>query len=220
MRFLAIMLLTFAIGTVIAPVYAGPQAEVAVKGGPNNSNTTNDSTVDLHSRYGLSGGLTGVLRWPFVDRYSVAGQMEFLYAPRGTRVSFEGEELGKLRYHYVDVTLAARPEVRLGPARIYLLLGAGLNLLMSASLEVPSGAKSDATDDLHRVDVALIAGAGVALHLSRREVGPFRFSSVFLEARHDHGLLDTDAVNGGFKNRASSLMLGVSLALSSGETSE
>lgn len=214
-RFLVIFF-TAAINSVIAPVYAGPQAEAALKGGPNISTTTEDGTLDLHSRYGFSGGLAGGLRRPLVDGYFLAGQIEFLYTPRGTRATFEGEELGKLRYHYLDVILAVRPEARLGPITVYLLLGAGLDLLMNASIESPSGMKADITDDLHRVDVALLAGAGVALPLSRGEGGALRFSTVFLEARHDHGLLDTDAVNGGFKNRASSLMLGVSLALSSG----
>jgi hypothetical protein len=71
--------------------------------------------------------------------------------------------------------------------------------------------KEDITSDLRRIDVALLAGAGIALHLPLQELGPFQLGTVFLEARHDMGLIDTDPVNGGFKNRTSSLMLGLSL---------
>jgi hypothetical protein len=60
--------------------------------------------------------------------------------------------------------------------------------------------------------VALLAGAGIALHLPRRGLGPFHLGSVFLEARHDRGLIGTDTV-GGFKNRSSSLLLGLSFVL-------
>ncbi|HEX7839957.1 MAG TPA: hypothetical protein VF469_20915, partial [Kofleriaceae bacterium] len=64
-----------------------------------------------------------------------------------------------------------------------------------------------------RIDVALLGGAGVALQLPDHTVGPFHLGAVFLEARHDIGLFDTDAMVGGFRNRTSSLMLGLSLAV-------
>lgn len=141
--------------------------------------------------------------------------MELLYTPRGAEAIFDGEPLGKTRQHYLDLMLAARPGVRLGPASIYVMLGGGLSLLMSASQVNASGGTEELTDVLRRIDVALLAGAGIALHLPRRGSGPFRLGTVFLEARHDRGLIDTDAVNGGFKNRTSSLMLGLSFALGS-----
>jgi hypothetical protein len=105
--------------------------------------------------------------------------------------------------------VAARPGTRLGPADVYLLLGGGPSFLVSANKTV-SGTNQDITGDLHRVDVALLVGAGLALHLSQQASGPLHLGTVFLEARHDIGLLDTDAVNGGFKNRSSSLLLGLS----------
>ena len=54
--------------------------------------------------------------------------IELLYTQRGTEAIREGEYLGKVRQHYFDVTVAARPEARLGRARLYLLLGGGVNL--------------------------------------------------------------------------------------------
>lgn len=197
------------------PLRAGaePELGVAFKGGPNAATVAEDNRFN---RYGLSGGLAGNLRWPLIDRFSLAGQIELLYTQRGTEASREGEYLGKVRQHYFDVTVAARPEARLGRARLYLLLGGGVNLLMRADKEDASGGKVDITGELHRIDVALLAGAGIALHLPHRALGPFRLGAVFLEARHDRGLIDTDAVNGGYKNRSSSLMLGLSFALASG----
>lgn len=189
------------------PANADPELSAALKAGPNAATLAHDNRV---SRYGFSGGLEGDLQWPLSDRFLLAGQLELLYTPRGAEAILEGEYLGQVRLHYLDVMVAARPEVRLGPAGLYLLLGGGLNFLVSANKENASGAEQDITGDLHRIDVALLGGAGITLHLPRRELGPFHLGRVFLEARHDVGLLETDAVNGGYKNRTSSLMLGLS----------
>lgn len=189
---------------------AEPERGVALKGGLNAATLAEDYRVN---RYGLSGGLAGHLRWPLGERFSLAGQMELLYSPRGAETIMEGAYLGRSRRHYFDVTVAARPEARLGRTSVYLLLGGGVNLLASANKENAFGVKVDSTGDLHRADVALLIGVGATLQLPRRELGPFRLDAIFLEGRHDRGLLNGDAVNGGFKNRASSLMLGLSFAL-------
>lgn len=190
--------------------HAQPELNIALKVGPN---AATQSETYRANRYGLSGGFLGDLQWPVGDRLSIGGQLELLYTPRGAEVIFEGEHVGKLREHYFDLTAAVRPEARLGWASIYLLLGGGLNLLVSASKDDAAGAGQDITGDLHRIDVALLGAAGVALHLPHREFGPFHLGTIFLEARHDVGLLDVDAVNGGFKNRTSSLMFGLSFGV-------
>ncbi len=191
-------------------VRADPDLNVSLKGGVTMATLAHRHRTDRH---GLSGGLAGHLGRPLRGRFSLAGQVELLYVPRGADAFEYGNYLGRSRSHYVDVTIAARPEIRFAPMSIYLLLGGGLDLLVSANKENYAGVWVSITDDLHRVDVALLAAAGVSLHLPRRALGPFRLGTIFVEARHDHGLLDTDAVNGGFKNRSSSLMLGVSFAL-------
>jgi hypothetical protein len=196
------------------PSEAKPGLGIAFKGGPNAATLAED---DRSNRYSFSGGPAGYLQWSLVDRFSLAGQLELLYTPRGAEVISGGDHVGESRERYFDLMLVVRPEIRLGQASVYLLLGGGLNLLLSAEIEDVTGAKSDITDDLHRIDVAFLGGAGVALRLPRRELGPLRLDTVFLEARHDRGLIDTDAVNGGFKNRTSSLMLGLSFALASEE---
>jgi hypothetical protein len=185
------------------------ELSIAFKGGPNAATQAETYRVN---RYGFSGGLSGELKWPLLDRFLLGGQIELLYTPRGAEVVFEGEHVGKLREHYFDLTVAARPEARLGWASVYLLLGGGLNLLVSANKDDAAGAGQDITDGLHRVDVSLLGAAGVALHLPSRELGPFRLGTVFIEARHDIGLLDVD-LTGGFKNRTSSLMLGLSFVV-------
>jgi hypothetical protein len=187
-----------------------PGANVAFKGGANAATLTNDNRV---TRYAFSGGLEGYLQKTLTDQFSLGGQLELLYTPRGAKTIVEGDYLGQVRQHYFDIMIAARPGLRLGPASIYLLLGGGLNLLVSANKENALGTKQDITDGLRRIDVALLGGAGVALHLPHREMGPFRLGTVFLEARHDVGLIGTDLMADGFKNRTSSLMLGLSLAV-------
>jgi hypothetical protein len=160
------------------------------------------------NRYGFSGGLSGNAQWSLTNRFSLGSQLELLYTPRGSETVFEGENVGKLREHYLDLALMARPVERLGPVSFYLLLGGSLNLLMSASKDDAAGAGQDVTNGLHRVDVALLGGIGAALHLSH-EPGPLRLGTVFVEVRHDIGLLDVN-LDGGLKNRTSSLMLGLS----------
>lgn len=195
----------------LVPLPAGAESElgVALKGGPNAATAAEDYRTN---RYSFSGGLTGYLQRPLRDRYSLAGQMDLLYTPRGSETVFQGMWVGKTRKHYIDLMVAARPGIRRGRVSLYLLLGGGLNVLLDASQVNSSGGGEDLNDDLRKYDLALLAGAGVALHLPR---GPARLGAVFLEARHDRGLLDTDLTNGGFKNRTSSLMLGLSFALTS-----
>lgn len=137
--------------------------------------------------------------------------MELLYTPRGSEVMFQGVHEGQFREHYLDLTLTARPEVRLGWASVYLLAGGGVDLLMSVSKDDMAGTGQDATSGFHRVDVSLLGAVGVALHLSQ-DPRQFHLDTIFIEARHDVGLLDV-SLDGGFKNSTSSLMLGLSLAL-------
>ena len=206
-----IILIIILMPIVTRPVSAGPDLSLSFKGGLNAATLAKDYRVN---RYGISGGLSGHSRWLLTDRFSLGGQMDLLYSPRGAEVVFEGRLQGKFRQHYFDVTVAARPEMTFGMARFYLLLGGGVNFLASANKENAAGAKEDITDGLRRVDVALLAGAGAALRLPRHGLGPFRLGTVFIEGRHDRGLMGIDPVTGGVKNRNTSLMLGLSFPLS------
>jgi hypothetical protein len=199
-----------AISVSIAPVRADPALNISARSGLNTATLEADHRFN---RYGFSGGLGGHVQWTVNNWFLAGGQLEFLYTPRGAEVVLGGERLGRCRQHYSDLIVSARPEVRIGRLQLYLLLGGGLNLLLSASKEdTTTGEIMDITDDLRRIDVALLAGAGVAWHLPRGTLGAARRSMVFLEARHDQGLIDTDPA-GGFRNRTSSVMLGLSLAL-------
>lgn len=199
---------------VLAPFSADAQPELglALKGGLDTSTITRQYRVD---RYGFAGGLGGYVQWDLSDRFALAVQMDLLYTPRGAEVIVDDELQGKLRQHYFDVVAAVRPEVRFDPASVYLLLGVNGNFLMNAKSENTTGMYQDVTSDLRRVDVALLAGAGVALRLPQQELGPFRLGTVFLEARHDHGLIDVDPMNEGVKNRTTSFMLGLSFVFGS-----
>jgi hypothetical protein len=198
--------------TCLVPAWtnAEPKLDIALEGGANTATLSGDN----HSnRYGFSGGLTVYHQWLADHRFSLGGESELLYTPRGADAMFEGELVGRSRQHYVDIMIAVRPEMHLDQVSLYLLLGGGVNLLVSANKENASGAKQDITSDLRRIDVALLGGAGLAVHLPDQELGPFHFGSIFLEARHDLGLVDTDPAGGGLKNRSSSLMLGLSIVV-------
>lgn len=198
---------------IASPAGANSEFGFALKGGGNAATLKSDNA---DKRYGLTGGLAGYLQWPLGSNLSLSAQVELLYAPRGAEAFFEGEYVGQFRQNYFDVVMAARPQVRVGPSSLYLLLGGGVNALLRASRENVSGAREDITGDLRRIDVALLAGAGVALHLPETELGPLRIGTFFLEARYDHGLVRAVADNDGFKNRVTSLMFGVSFALGTG----
>lgn len=200
---------TLALWLMSPSVRAQPEPGVALKSGPNAATDTRDHRAN---RYGISGGLAGYLQQSLTSKLSIAGQMELLYTPRGAEVVREGRYLGMIRGHYLDIMLVARPEVYLGTASVYLLIGGGLNLLLGANLEDASGMRVDLTEFYRRRDIALLAGVGVKLHLPRRMLGPCRLDAVFLEARHDRGLV---TFHGEAKNRTSSLMLGLSFALGS-----
>jgi hypothetical protein len=192
----------------IHPACAEPELGLLLKAGLNAAVQRHDARFNL---YGATGGLGGYLETSFDNGFSFAGQIDLLYTPRGSRAVFQGEYLGTVRLHYVDVSIAARPAVRLGSASLYALLGGSLCVLLSARKENAAGAAEDITGDTHRIDVALLGGVGVALHVPR-DLGPLQLGTVFLEARHDVGLIDAD-VFGGFKNRSSSVMLGLSFVV-------
>lgn len=200
----------------LTPLSVGAQPEfgVALKGGPNAAKLNLENRAH---KYGISGGLAGSLQWSLRGRFSLGVQTALLYTPRGAETVREGEYLGTVREHYLDVTVAFRPDLRLGPTSIYLLLGSSWSLLLNATnYGEASGMTRDVTDLLNRHDVALLVGAGIALHLPAKRIGPFRLETVFLEGRHDRGLIDVDEdPDLSAKNRNMSLMLGVSCSLGS-----
>lgn len=193
---------------------AQPELSFALKAGPNAAIW--DRAHHDH-KYGLSGGLAADLLWPFGERFSLGGQIALLYVPRGTKSisPSTGELIGTFRQHYFDVSVAIRPEARVGPAGIYLLVGGSWSILQSATrTSEPSGVKDDV--DYRRNDVALLAGIGSALHLSSHRLGPFRLGTVFLEVRYARGLIDfVREDDSSAKNRTTSLMLGASFVLGS-----
>lgn len=182
---------------------------MALKGGIDAATQAEDFRVN---RYGFSGGLSGSLQWSIFDRFLFGGQAELLYTPRGSKTIFQGQQVGQARDHYIDLALVTRPEARFGSMHVYLLLGGAVNILMSADKENAAGTEQDITDGLHRLDVALLGAVGIALQLPERNMGPLHLGTMFLEARHDIGLLDVD-LGGGFKNRTSSVMLGLSFVV-------
>jgi hypothetical protein len=138
---------------------AQPELSLSLKAGPNAAIW--DREHHEHN-YGLSGGLAGDLRWPFVARFSLGAQMALLYMPRGTE-SFSrmtGEFLGIYRQHYFDISVAIRPEARVGSVGVYILLGGSWSILLNANVVDELGRKRDLDAYIRRHDVVLLAGLG------------------------------------------------------------
>jgi len=201
-----------AISSWLLPLHVGaqPMLDIGIKAGLGAA-TLNHDNRDI--RYGASGGFTGVLLHPFGNRFSMGEELDLLYTQRGAETVVDGVTQGESREHYIDLMLALHPEVSLGSLSVYLLLGGSLNVLLSANKDNILGSMEDITDGLRRIDVSVLGGAGVALRFHGQQLGPLRLGSLSLEARHDIGLIDTDAMNGGFKNRTSTLMLGFSFVV-------
>lgn len=195
-----------------APAHADPYAGFSLKGGVAGAKYNKPNRT---LRYGPSGGIAGHLGWSLAGRLFLGGQLELLYTPRGTRVVFSGVPSGNNLHHYIDVAITVRPEVRLDPVRLYLLLGASRNHLTSAHNWSAIDTHHDVTHLVRETDVALRAGIGVVLPLPRQSLPPFNRLSVFLEACHDRGMIDFDIVDLGFRNRSSSLMFGLMFGLPS-----
>jgi hypothetical protein len=212
MKYTIIIIIAICEFTLIAR--AEPDLDLAVKGGPNAATQAEELRVN---RYGFSGGASGQLRWRTTDRISLGAQLELLYTPRGASIEVQGQQVGKIRDHYIDLALSTRPELHLGSLSVYLLLGGGLNYLLSASRDDSVGSGQDITDGLHRIDLSVLGALGAALHLPGQKVGPLHLGTIFLEARHDIGLLDV-GLSGGFKNRTSSVMLGLSFVVGDSPT--
>ena len=200
---------TVALLLICQTVRAQPKLDVAFKGGVDAATQEREFRVN---RYGFSGGLSGDLQWMVSDNVSLGAQAELLYTQRGAKVMFEGEEAGQIRSNYVDLVLGVRPQAGCGAISVYALNGGSLNVLTNASRDDAAGPDQDITEGLHRVDVAVLGAAGVALQLPSSDASMFRLGTVFVEARHDIGLLDVDR-SGGFKNRTSSVMLGLSFVV-------
>lgn len=208
--------LLWVLGLAASPARAEtPTRSLAIQAGPNAATQAEDNRVN---RYGASGGVAGGLQWSLGPLISLAAQVELAYVPRGAEVVVDGESVGRIRHHCLDVAITARPGVQLGPARLYTLLGGGLSVLLNGSKDDAAGEGQDITDGLNRINAGLLAGAGVAYRLPGRQLGHLRLGTAFVEARYDLGLRDTDAA-GGFKNRTSSIMLGVSFLVGGGAAS-
>lgn len=198
------------IGMTTSRAGADGELEIGLKSGLNSATLTHDNRVD---RLGVSAGLAADLQWSLSERLALAGQLEALYTPRGADVVVDGTSIGNIRQHYLDIILLARPGLQVGPVSLYVLLGGGLSVLAHATSENATGMSQDVTSELRRLDITLLAGAGLALPLHRSALRSFQLTTIFLEVRHDQGMIDIDMANGGFKNRTNSIMLGLSFAL-------
>jgi hypothetical protein len=194
------LVVVFAALLETAAAFAQPsELTLSLKGGADAATQAHEFRIN---RYGFTGGIASSLRWRIASRILLGGQAELLYVPRGSKTFFEAENIGQFREHYVDPTLAARPEMRLGSVGMYLLIGGSLSYLMHASRDDQAGSDQDVTVGLHKIDLSVLGAVGIARHLPRRDAGPFHLGTVFLEARYDIGLLDVDLAGGSRTARA------------------
>lgn len=168
---------------------------------------------DRTNKYGLSAGVGGHVDRSFNRGVVLGGQLEVSYVQRGSDAVVNDNLQSSIRMHYLDWVLTARPAMRFGVVEPYVLLGAGLCVLMNAKNRNDSNVTEDITGNLHRVDVLLAMGAGVAYRPFAVRSSGFGLDALFIEARYERGLVDIDTMDLGIENRNAALLLGASFAL-------
>lgn len=135
-------------------------------------------------------------------------QPEALWVSKGSGTRINGVRNADFRARYLEMTALARLTAPVeGPVRPYLLAGPTLGVLLDLDVVDLGGAADDRTDLARRLDLGLMAGAGVTWRVDRR----WRVS---LDARYDWGVRSidrTDAVD--LANRAVFFTLGVGARL-------
>jgi hypothetical protein len=176
-RVLPLGLCVLALSVTSAVAADGPTGGVVV--GANISSARlagSDATgITTGNEAGLFVG--GFALWPIT--HAVAIQPEVAYSQRHFSVkdtvgSFSASE----KWDWIEVPILARVGVwRTGSRTVYVVGGPGFEFLVRAKEEA-AGTTSDVKDDVQRVDVSIIAGAGISM-------GKFG-----IEARYDAGLKD------------------------------
>ena len=124
----------------------------------------------------------GFAVWPVTHLVAIQPEVAYVqrhFSVKDTVGSFSATE----QWDWMEVPILARVSVwRPGSRTVYVVGGPGFEFLVRAKEEA-RGATSDVKDDVKRVDVSFVAGAGVSL-------GKFG-----VEARYDAGLKDLNKDN-------------------------
>ncbi len=181
-RALALGLCVFALSVTSAVAADGPTGGVVA--GANISSARlagSDATgISTGNQAGLFVG--GFALWPITQ--VVAIQPEVAYSQRHFSVkdtvgSFSATE----KWDWIEVPILARVSFwHTGRRAVYVVGGPGFEFLVRAKEEA-AGTTSDVKDLVNRVDVSIVAGAGVSM-------GKFG-----VEARYDAGLKDLNKGN-------------------------
>jgi hypothetical protein len=179
---------------------AAPAAAQTVGGGIKIGGSLADVSLsgdeedeEVSSKGGLVVG--GYLTAAVNDRF--AFQPEVLYAQKGGSV--DGED-ASINLSFVQIPTLLRVDFPTGgTARPYLVAGPAFGFRTGASIEF-EGEEEDISDEVARMEVSGIVGAGVQL------------GRAVVEARYDHGFRDLDQEEGGdgdAKSRTFSVLVGI-----------
>jgi Outer membrane protein beta-barrel domain len=173
----SVLVLCLVLGSATAASAQG--VVVGIKGGVNFASiqfNEEGENVNFDRRTGFVGGVFVV--WPASERFGL--QLEALYSQKGARIAGSDVE-AELRLDYVDVPVLLRVSTardRSGAA-FHVFGGPSVGIRArakaTAALEGESGS-GDISEDVERLDLGLVAGAGV-------EIGRF-----VIDVRHTWGL--------------------------------
>lgn len=162
-------------------------------------------------KQGISAGAG--LRYGLLGSWS--GQLEFLYATRGTGVEADGRVLAQYNFTYLEFPLLGRFTRRLPvlasddgrlPLSGYVIVGPALSYLIGAE-EIDEGETLELPRDaLHSVDLTVIAGIGAAWELTPQWTASF-------ELRYDRGFRDAFSTGVESSNQAILLSFGIDYTL-------
>jgi hypothetical protein len=181
-RILVLGLCFFTLSVTFAAAADGPTGGVVVGANISSAQLTGSDATGIST--GKQAGLFvgGLALWPMTQVMAI--QPEVAYSQKhftlhDTISSFSATE----KWDWIEVPILARIRFwHAGDHTAYVVVGPGISFLARAKEEA-AGTTSDVKDDVKRVDVPIVAGAGIAM-------GKFG-----IEARYDAGLKDLNKDN-------------------------
>lgn len=146
-------------------------------------------------------------------------RIEPMFLQKGVEVTqtFQGQEFGsfKLKFSYLEVPVLLRLAMDGGMAKLYVMGGPSVGLLLSAkqSTDGEFGSDVDVKDEFKDFDFGLIGGGGISIRMGQVTQNTLGVA-FFIEGRYALGL--SDIYDGGLakvKNRGFQVFSGITLHL-------
>jgi hypothetical protein len=171
----AMLLLACAVIPVMAQTHLGPMAALNLA----NVNIADKEAGEEYSMRTVF-GFGGVASFGLSEMMAL--QFEPAYMQKGTKVKFDGQDVGDVKLTYIDVPVLLKIAFGQSNVKPYALVGGNIGFLMSSKFAPAQGDEQDIKDETESLDYGLNFGAGVNI--------PMGTNQFFIEAQYALGLSD------------------------------